>query len=93
MKTISVRKYGNRKLYDEDRASYISMVELAEIVAEGNKVVVTCDLTQDDITLETLARAYYEVLKVGMVKKRAWAVERLEELVRAVGVEEKKVGG
>jgi len=83
MKTVSVRKYGNRKLYNEEEATYLSMVELSDIVARGNKVVVTCDLTQDDITLESLARAYYERLKVSRVKSRPEAVEAVEALIRA----------
>lgn len=84
MKVVNVRKYGNRKLYDEDRACYISMVGLSEIVARGDKVVVTCDLSQDDITLDTLARAYCERLKVGKAKSRDNAVAALEELIRGV---------
>jgi polyhydroxyalkanoate synthesis regulator protein len=86
MKTVNVRKYGNRKLYNEDRASYISMVGLSQIVAQGDRVMVTCDLTQDDITLETLARAYCERLKVGKVKSREEAQSAVESLIRGTTV-------
>jgi polyhydroxyalkanoate synthesis regulator protein len=62
--TIQVRKYGNRKLYDEEHATYVSMLDLSGLVAGGAKVQVTCDLTGRDITLETLARSLYERSKV-----------------------------
>jgi len=87
MKVVNVRKYGNRKLYDEDKACYVSMVGLSQIVARGDKVVVTCDLSQEDITLDTLARSYCELLKVGTVKSRGGgedAVTTLEGLIRGV---------
>lgn len=87
MKTISVRKYQNRKLYAQERTSYVSMLELSNIVAEGERVIVTCDLTGRDITLETLARALYERAKVtdkDQVDKSV--VEKLERLIVAMPI-------
>ena len=57
------KKFTNRKLYDLDSSRYVSMVDLAKIVAAGPDVVVEDDRTGRDITLETLARALYELLK------------------------------
>lgn len=57
------KKFSNRKLYDLDGSRYVSMVELARVVASGPDVVVEDDRTGRDITLETLARALYELLK------------------------------
>jgi polyhydroxyalkanoate synthesis regulator protein len=59
-----IKKYGNRKLYDEGQASYISMVELSDLVYQGDRVEVVCDLTGRDLTLESLGRSLYERLKV-----------------------------
>jgi polyhydroxyalkanoate synthesis regulator protein len=64
MKTVSIRKYGNRKMYDQERAAYLSMLELSDLVAQGVRVTVTCDLTGDDLTFQTLARALYERSKL-----------------------------
>jgi polyhydroxyalkanoate synthesis regulator protein len=64
MKTVSIRKYGNRKMYDGERAAYLSMLELSGLVAQGVRVTVTCDLTGDDLTFQTLARALYERSKL-----------------------------
>ena len=65
MKPTEIRKYTNRKLYDVGRASYISMLDLSDMVAGGTRVRVMCDRTGDDITLSTLSRALYERIKVG----------------------------
>jgi polyhydroxyalkanoate synthesis regulator protein len=59
-----ITKYANRKLYDEESVSYVSMLELSDLVAGGARVAVTCDVTGQDITLETLSRALYERVKV-----------------------------
>jgi len=58
-----IRKYANRKLYDEVKSSYISMLELSHLIAEGKKVSVFEDASGHDITFETLARALYERVK------------------------------
>jgi PHB/PHA accumulation regulator DNA-binding domain len=57
------KKFSNRKLYDLDGSRYVSMLELAKVTASGPDVVVEDDRTGRDITLETLARALYELLK------------------------------
>ena len=60
---IEIKRYGNRKHYCTETAAYISMLELSNLVAEGSRAVVTCDLTGKDLTLEALARAFYERVK------------------------------
>lgn len=60
---VTIRKYENRKLYNEEKSSYISMLELADLAVKGNDLKVVCDRTGRDLTLETLARALYERLK------------------------------
>ncbi|HAW09990.1 MAG TPA: hypothetical protein DCX12_02750 [Chloroflexi bacterium] len=62
--TAHIKKYGNKKLYHIEGASYISMLELSDLVAAGQHVVVTADETTKDLTVETLARAFYERIKV-----------------------------
>ena len=67
----TVKKYANRKLYDVTAARYISMLDLASIVAAGEDVTIVDDRTERDITIETLARALYERIKehYGSAKK------------------------
>ena len=57
---VQVKKYGNRKIYSETTGSYVTMLELSDLVAEGRQVHVTCDQTGRDLTVESLARALYE---------------------------------
>ena len=82
MRPAEIRKYTNRKLYDEGRASYISMLDLSDMVAAGTRVRVTCDRTGDDITVNVLARALYERLKVG--SRVGFAPAALEHLIASV---------
>ena len=63
MATIVIKKYANRKLHREGDIKYLSMLELAELAATGVDVMVVCDRTGRDITLECLSRALYERLK------------------------------
>ena len=81
-----VKKYANRKLYDVGGASYISMVQLSDMVHRGGRVVVVCDLTGRDLTLESLGRALYERLKVRepSVVRDAELLADLEAVVRKV---------
>ena len=58
-----IRKYENRKLYDVESSSYVSMLELSDMVAGGARVRVSCDLTSRDITSEVLSRALYERMR------------------------------
>ncbi len=82
MKTMRpIRKYGNRKLYDETSARYVSMVELSDLVAEGSRVKVTCDLTGNDLTVETLARALYERSKVVKPSDREAAAGAISRVI------------
>lgn len=57
------KKFTNRKLYDMDQSRYVSMLDLAKVASAGLDVTVEDDRTGRDITLETLARALYEMLK------------------------------
>ena len=61
---FNVKKYANRKLYIVEKASYVSMLELSDLVAAGHAVVVTDDGSGRDLTFETLARSLYERAKV-----------------------------
>ena len=61
--SVRIKKYGNRKLYDENASSYLSMLDVADLAANDGDVVVKCDRTGRDLTIETLARALYERLK------------------------------
>jgi len=60
---IQIVRYANRKFYNKDKAGYLSLLDLSELVYKGASVTVTCDRTGADLTTETLSRALYERLK------------------------------
>jgi polyhydroxyalkanoate synthesis regulator protein len=62
IKDVVIRKYANRKFYDEDQHRYLSIMEVADLSASGHRVMVVCDRTGRDLTLVTLSRALYERL-------------------------------
>ena len=52
---IKIKKFRNRKLYTNGR--YITLKEFAELVIEGNKVVVR-DYNENNITSTTIKKAF-----------------------------------
>jgi len=64
MMVVRIKKYANRKLYDEGASVYLSVLDVSNLAAVTSNIRVTCDRTGKDITLETLSRALYERLKL-----------------------------
>ncbi|MCC5934353.1 MAG: polyhydroxyalkanoate synthesis regulator DNA-binding domain-containing protein [Candidatus Cyclonatronum sp.] len=56
----TIKKYGNRKLYDSAESRYISMTELKQIIRDGEDVEVIDTRTGNDITSEVLTKAIVE---------------------------------
>lgn len=55
-----IRRYANRKLYDIEASSYITLKSLVETVAAGQTVQVIDHETKNDITAQTLMRGLIE---------------------------------
>ena len=53
---LVVKKYSNRRLYDTNRSSYITLEELADTVRDGTDVRVVDAKSGDDLTQATLAQ-------------------------------------
>ncbi len=73
----TIKKYGNRKLYDAQQSRYISMSELKEIIRKGEDVEVIDTRTGDDITSEVLTKA---IVEAG--GKDALSADALHSLIR-----------
>lgn len=58
-----IRRYGNRKLYDTTDRRYVTLEELAALVAGGQDVVVVDQKTGEDITNPTLVQVLQEAVK------------------------------
>jgi polyhydroxyalkanoate synthesis repressor PhaR len=73
-----IKKYQNRRLYDTDKSSYITLDELADIVRHGADVRVLDASTGDDLTQVTLTQI---ILERGGAS-RLLPVELLQQLIR-----------
>jgi len=56
----TIKKYGNRKLYDTKESRYINLSELYDLVRDGQDVKVVSVETKTDITVELLWDAILE---------------------------------
>jgi polyhydroxyalkanoate synthesis repressor PhaR len=60
-----VRRYGNRKMYDTEARKYVTLQELAALVAAGHDVTVLDQRTGEDLTNPTLVQVLLEAVKGG----------------------------
>ena len=58
-----IRRYDNRKLYDAQARRYVTLEELARLVAAGTEVRVVEQRTGEDITTVVLAQVVLEGIK------------------------------
>jgi len=56
----TIKKYGNRKLYDPSESRYVSLSELREMIRSGETVEVVDSKSGRDITREVLTKAIVE---------------------------------
>ncbi len=61
----AIRRYGNRKLYDPAARRYVTLPDLARIVAGGHEVEVVDQKTGEDLTNLFLAQVLLEGVKQG----------------------------
>jgi polyhydroxyalkanoate synthesis repressor PhaR len=58
--TVTVKKYGNRRLYDTEASRYITLEELAETIRKGSDVQVLDAKSGQDLTQATLTQIIVE---------------------------------
>lgn len=76
--TRTIRRYGNRKLYDITESRYVTLAFLGDRIRVGDEVVVTTHPGGQDITSETLANIILAEVHAGREYDRA----KLVELIR-----------
>ena len=64
-----IKRYGNRKLYDTERSSYVVLNDIAKMVRNEEEVQVIDNETKDDITSATLTQIIF-----GAEKKSSFSV-------------------
>lgn len=77
---VTVRKYGNRRLYRTDESRYVTLDELAKLVRDDVDFTVLDAKTGQDLTGVVLAQVILEEEKRS--RGNAFPVELLRQLVR-----------
>jgi polyhydroxyalkanoate synthesis repressor PhaR len=78
---VTIKKYGNRRLYNTESSSYINMEQLAELIQGGAEVQVVDAKTGEDLTREVLLQVVMEVLHGGDL----FPVSMLRRIIRSTG--------
>jgi polyhydroxyalkanoate synthesis repressor PhaR len=73
----TIKRYGNRKLYDPAAARYVTLAELASLVASGHDVAVLDQKTGEDLTNLTLAQVLLEGIRQGASRLPRQVLTRL----------------
>jgi polyhydroxyalkanoate synthesis repressor PhaR len=75
-----IKRYSNRKLYDTKDSRYVTLLQIAEMVREGEEVQIIDNNTKDDLTEVTLAQIIYEEQKA---RSRSVPLQTLRDLIVA----------
>ncbi|MEW6377309.1 MAG: polyhydroxyalkanoate synthesis regulator DNA-binding domain-containing protein [Thermodesulfobacteriota bacterium] len=57
---ILLKKYANRRLYNTEKSTYITLDQAADLIKQGRKVEVIDAKTNDDVTAFTLTQIFLE---------------------------------
>src|SRR6187431_428929 len=77
-----IKRYSNRKLYDTRGSSYVTLLQIAEMIREGEDVQIIDNATKEDKTDVTLALIISEELRT---KPRGIPLSTLKALIRNKG--------
>jgi polyhydroxyalkanoate synthesis repressor PhaR len=77
-----IKRYSNRKLYDTKGSTYVTLLQIAEMIRDGEEVEIIDNATKEDKTDVTLALIISEELRT---KPRAIPLSTLKALVRHGG--------
>ncbi len=75
-----IKRYQNRKLYDTDESSYVTLDEIAKMIREGEDLMVIDNKTKNDITAVTLTQLLYESERRASTQP---SIALLKEIIRS----------
>ncbi len=81
-KTVVIRKYENRRLYDTTNSRYVNLEEVAQLLQQGNDVQVIDATTNEDITRLILTQIIVEDAKA---PNSSFPLDLLRQMVIASG--------
>lgn len=75
-KAIVIKRYQNRKLYDTQHSTYVTLDDIAKLIKAGDDVQIIDNRNKEDLTAVTLAQIIFEeekkkksLLPLGTLKK------------------------
>src|SRR6187431_903788 len=77
-----IKRYSNRKLYDTKGSTYVTLLQIAQMIRDGENVQIIDNATKEDKTDVTLALIISEELRN---KPRAIPLSTLKALIRHRG--------
>lgn len=80
--TKIIKRYSNRKLYDTERSTYITLDEIADMVKDGEDIRIIDNSTKEDLTNVTLAQIIFEQEKA---HKRLLPLASLRYIIQQSG--------
>ena len=60
---VVLKKYANRRLYDTEKRSFVSLAQVAELVKQGREIEISDDKTGEDVTAFILTQVVLEEVK------------------------------
>ncbi len=60
---VVLKKYANRRLYDTEKRSFVSLSQVAELVKQGRELEISDDKTGEDVTAFILTQIVLEEAK------------------------------
>jgi polyhydroxyalkanoate synthesis repressor PhaR len=76
---ILIKRYANRKLYDQGRSRYVTLEELEELIRQGREIRVVDAVSGEDLTGQTLAQI---ILDTARERRSALPVAFLHQLIQ-----------
>lgn len=76
---ILIKRYANRKLYDQGRSRYVTLEELEELIRQGREIRVVDAVSGEDLTSQTLAQIILDTARGG---RTALPVAFLHQLIQ-----------
>ncbi|MEZ4460763.1 MAG: polyhydroxyalkanoate synthesis regulator DNA-binding domain-containing protein [bacterium] len=80
--TKIIKRYSNRKLYDTERSTYITLEEIRDMVRDGEDIRIIDNSTKEDLTNVTLAQIIFEQEKA---HKRLLPLSSLRYIIQQSG--------
>jgi polyhydroxyalkanoate synthesis repressor PhaR len=76
-----IKRYANRKLYDTRESRYVTLLDIAKLIREGEELRIIDNKSKDDVTNVTFAQIIYEEEKIGDGEANSAGV--LREFIRS----------